>query len=59
MDATDNTVTGVIRHILTFAGGIAVTKGWVDASTLSEIVGALATLIGVGWSIATKNAAKS
>lgn len=49
-------VLGVVRHILTFGGGIVAAKGWADAATMSEVVGALMTIIGVGWSIWAKKA---
>ncbi len=51
-------VLGIVRHILTAAGGVLVTKGYVDANTLATIVGALATLIGAGWSIWIKKPAQ-
>jgi len=47
-------VLGVLRHILTFAGGFVVAKGWIDESSVQEIVGALATLVGSIWSVASK-----
>lgn len=47
-------VLGIIRHLLTFAGGFVVAKGWIDDSSVQEIIGALATLIGSVWSVAAK-----
>ena len=47
-------VMGVIRHILTFGGGFLVARGWVDAETVTTAVAALATLIGLGWSLWAK-----
>lgn len=44
-------VTGVVRHILTAAGGALVAKYGVDGASVDAIVGGLAALIGVGWSI--------
>ena len=50
-------VLGVVRHILTFGGGFLVAKGWLDADTLTQAVAAIASLVGVVWSvIAKKNA---
>jgi hypothetical protein len=50
-------ILGVVRHILTFGGGFLVAKGWLDADTLTQAVAALASLVGVVWSvIAKKNA---
>lgn len=47
-------VMGLVRHGLTFIGGIVLTKGLVDESTLTEIIGAISTLIGSIWSIIDK-----
>lgn len=44
-------IQGVARHLLTAAGGALVAKGVVDAGTAEATIGALVTLIGVGWSI--------
>lgn len=44
-------IMGVARHVLTFGGGYAVAKGWVSEADMLELVGAGATLIGLGWSI--------
>lgn len=41
---------GVVRHILTFGGGYVVAQGWLDESTVAELVGATVTVIGVAWS---------
>jgi hypothetical protein len=50
-------VLGIARHILTFAGGLAVAKGLVDAETVSTIAGSVITLIGAIWSVVVKNKA--
>jgi hypothetical protein len=50
-------VLGIVRHVLTFAGGLAVAKGMVDAATLETIIGSAATLIGAIWSVVAKNKA--
>lgn len=47
-------VFGIIRHTLTFVGGILVLKGVVDEATLSEITGAIITLVGGIWSVLEK-----
>lgn len=49
-----NQIIGIVRHTLTFLGGIIVTKGLIDESTLLEIVGSISTLIGAIWSIIEK-----
>ena len=45
---------GIIRHGLTFVGGILVMKGLVDKTTITEIVGGVMTLTGAIWSIVDK-----
>ncbi len=45
---------GFFRHLLTFGGGFAVAKGYVDDSTMMEVIAALVTLVGAGWSIFQK-----
>jgi hypothetical protein len=45
---------GVIRHTLTFVGGLWVMRGIVDESLVTEIVGGLITTIGGIWSIVDK-----
>lgn len=42
---------GLIRHILTFAGGFVVADGWVDPTSLETLVGALVTIGGALWSV--------
>lgn len=48
-------VLGIIRHTLTFVGGILITKGLIDESTLQTLVGSSITLIGAIWSVINKN----
>lgn len=47
-------VLGLIRHVLTFAGGILVSKGILDEGMVVEAVGAVIGLIGTVWSIGAK-----
>lgn len=47
-------ILGIIRHTLTFVGGILVMKGIVDETMVTEISGATLTLIGGIWSIIEK-----
>ena len=42
---------GVIRHALTFLGGVLVMKGIIDAEVVTELSGAVMTLVGGVWSI--------
>lgn len=37
-------VKGLLRHVLTFAGTVLVTKGVIDEAMLTEVVGAVITL---------------
>jgi len=48
------TVAGLLRHILTTAGGVLVAKGTLDEAMLQALVGALVTIAGVAWSIVEK-----
>lgn len=50
----NSTIAGIIRHVLTAVGGYLVAKGWVDESTLPEVIGAIITIGGVVWSIFQK-----
>jgi hypothetical protein len=45
---------GVIRHGLTFLGGLLVTKGLLDEGILQEVLGAVMTLVGSVWSVVAK-----
>lgn len=51
---TQEQVTGIIRHGLTFVGGYLLAKGLVDDATVSEVSGLLLTAVGTIWSIVTK-----
>lgn len=48
---------GIIRHVLTFVGGIIVAKGIIDEALLQEVVGGLMTIVGGVWSVVSKNKA--
>jgi len=50
-------IGGLIRHLLTFGGGILAAKGYGDAETWAVIAGAAATLAGGVWSIFIKRPA--
>ena len=49
MNAT--VLTAVVRHVLTAAGGGFAVSWGIDGETWEGIVGAVATLAGLGWSI--------
>ena len=42
---------GIIRHSLTFLGGILIMKGILDEALVAELSGAVMTLVGGVWSI--------
>jgi hypothetical protein len=44
-------ITGVLRHVMTVAGGSLVTQGYFDDATLQAGIGAVLTLVGIVWSI--------
>lgn len=46
---------GIIRHALTFLGGLLITKGLIDESLVQELSGAVLTLVGGVWSVIDKN----
>lgn len=45
------TLSSLIRHALTAAGGFLVAKGLASADQAAELAGAAATVIGTIWSI--------
>lgn len=47
-------ILGIVRHTLTFVGGLLVMKGLVDEAMVSEIIGGVMTLTGTIWSIFEK-----
>ena len=51
-------VLSLVRHALTAAGSILVTKGVIDAGSLDAAIGALITLGSVGWMLATRKRAQ-
>ncbi len=51
------TVGGIARTILVGAGGFLVGKGWIDAETLDQIVGAIIVIGGGIWSVLQKKKA--
>ncbi len=43
-------VAGLIRHVLTFGGGYLVARGFIDESTMMDLVAGAMTIIGLVWS---------
>ena len=44
-----NLVLPLLRHALTFIGGLIAAKGYLDESSVSEIVGATISIVSVLW----------
>jgi hypothetical protein len=55
MKLSKEQLLGILRHTLTFVGGILITKGLIDETILTEIIGGVTTLTGTIWSIIVKN----
>ena len=47
-------VLGVLRHSLTFIGGLLMAKGLIDEAMFSELSGAIITIVGGVWSVLSK-----
>lgn len=47
-------ILGLVRHVLTFVGGIIVAKGLAEANITEEIIGGLMTVLGGVWSVVSK-----
>lgn len=48
---TKEQVLGIIRHGLTFVGGILIVKGIATEAVTEEVIGAVITAIGAVWSL--------
>jgi hypothetical protein len=57
MKLTQEQILGIIRHTLTFVGGIVIARGLADETVVTEIIGGVVTLVGAIWSIIDKNKA--
>jgi hypothetical protein len=57
MKLTKEQVQGLVRHVLTFAGGLLMTRGLVDDAIITEIIGGAVTLVGGVWSFLAKKTA--
>ena len=44
-------VMGIIRHTLTFVGGILIIKGLAAEGMVNEAIGAVMTAVGAVWSV--------
>jgi len=57
MKLTKEQLMGILRHGLTFIGGLLIMKGVVDEASVQEVIGGVITLAGTIWSIIEKNKA--
>ena len=48
----------IIRHFLSGLGSIAIYKGWIDESTMLELLGGVMTITSFAWSFWTKKTAE-
>jgi hypothetical protein len=51
MNLDPKTLGDVVRSLLAFIGGFAVSWGWFDSATLATLVSALATVIVTLWPV--------
>jgi hypothetical protein len=51
MKLTKEQVLGIVRHALTFVGGILIMKGLASEAMTQETIGAIMTAVGSVWSI--------
>jgi hypothetical protein len=54
MKLTKEQILGIVRHTLTFVGGILIMKGLLDEAIWAEISGGVVALTGAIWSIIAK-----
>ena len=47
-------ILAIVRHTLTFLGGVLIAKGTIDEATAQELSGAILTLVGGIWSVLDK-----
>jgi positive regulator of sigma E activity len=47
-------IIALLRHLLTFIGGTLVAKGILDATALTEIIGAIISIVSVSWMAVSK-----
>lgn len=49
-----NQILSLIRHTLTFVGGVLITQGLVDDSQVEQIIAGIITLTGLIWGVIEK-----
>lgn len=47
-------VLGIVRHVLTFLGGVLALQGKIDQEIIDQLLGGVTTIVGVMWSIFSK-----
>lgn len=47
-------IFSIVRHTLTFVGGLLVLKGTIDENTLEQLVSGIMTLGGLIWGVVDK-----
>lgn len=47
-------IEALIRHTLTFVGGVLVTLGYMDQGTAMQVTGAIAAIVSIAWSAIEK-----
>ena len=47
-------IMGLVRHVLTFVGGVVVAKGLASDAMTTELIGGIMTVVGAAWSILSK-----
>ena len=58
MKLTQTQINGLIRHFLTFVGGILLTLGYIDSTALEMASGSIMTLVGIVMSAMNKKRAE-
>jgi len=48
-------ILGLVIHTLTFVGAIYITKGIIDETLVTELIGGAITLTSAIWSVISKN----
>lgn len=54
-----DSILGVLRHVLTTAGGAIAAQGHLSTDEVTTAVGAVLALLGVAWSVWEKRKAKA
>ena len=54
MKLTQTQINGLIRHSLTFVGGVLLTLGYIDSTALEMASGSIMTIVGIVMSALNK-----